>query len=104
MIEFLLLLAALAIPAFLGHLLRLVRPQWTARRISYIAASPIPLLIAVACVFIIVEASMTPSEKCGVDACGMAMAMSVITLVIAFALFVIGAIIVPLWLRHTEKP
>ena len=59
---------------FLGK----VRSGWTNRRIIFVAALPIPAVVGLFCLYIFLNAVSSSQEACGVDACGMAAAVSVI--------------------------
>ena len=63
---------------FLGN----ARPSWTSRRITFLSALPVPSLVWLLCIYVFVGAATSSKEDCGVDACGMAMAFSIL---IAFA-------------------
>lgn len=79
------LLAALA-----SWLLGGKRRDWTQRQVALISALPLPALFGVACGFVFVRAYLAPQDKCGVDACAMAMDFAVIGLFWAVVGYGIG--------------
>jgi len=102
--DFLLIVTVPAIiAAILAGIIGWFRPAWGLRATVATAALPFPALIWTLCLFIYIRASNAPAEKCGVDACGMAMAFSMIIAgysVITFALGAFLATIVKLWVSR----
>lgn len=66
------------VAAIASLLLAWLRPKWSTRRTVLVAALPMPALGALICFFLFVSASLASEEKCGVDACGMAMMFATI--------------------------
>ena len=88
--EILIYLSACIVAAlFTMTVLRFVRPQWGVRRTSMLAALPIPVLTIVLCAVIVINAYRTPAGQCGVDACGMAIGLSMIAAIIALGSYVV---------------
>ena len=65
------------------------RPTWSGRRLRLFAASPVPVIVALFCIWLFIDASFVSSKaECGVDACGMAAMFALIGLAysaVAFA-------------------
>jgi hypothetical protein len=55
-----------------------LRPHWGLGRISVAASMPLPALALLLGGFVFVRATSATPEHCGVDACGMAVAFSLI--------------------------
>ena len=68
------------------------RTPWSRRRVTWIAAAPIPVLGALLAVAISVDAMTASKERCGVDACGMAMMAAFELLFTAGMAFIFSAI------------
>lgn len=66
------------------------REHWSKRRVMLVAASPPAGLVALPCIALIGITLATPSEKCGVDACGMALYASLYGLGFALLGFMAG--------------
>jgi len=77
--DFVLLMAAcIAIPAIISWLLAKFKSSWTPRKRVLVSALPLPALIWLLCTFVFLDAAFASEAECGVDACGMAMAFSII--------------------------
>ena len=70
-------------------LLRWRFPQWGVRRTTVLSALPVPAATILLCAWVAVKTALTPASRCGVDACGMAMAFALIVAVIALVCFVL---------------
>lgn len=78
-------------PAAAGPLLYWSRPTWSGRRVRLVAASPLPVLISLFCMWLFIDASFLSSkDECGVDACGMAAMFAVIGMTYVVIAFVIS--------------
>jgi hypothetical protein len=75
------------------------RPLWSVAKTAFVAAMPLPLLASMLFIYIIVDAARTPSEKCGVDACAMAIAFSCVGIIYCLAAYFLAAIIAAIVLR-----
>ena len=64
---------------------------WSRRRLILTASVPLPLLGALLCVGLLASPMLTSPERCGVDACGMAMAFATFGLAYAAGAFLLGA-------------
>lgn len=92
--DFGILLAVTLVPSvLLAFVLLRVRPAWTQRTIVWVSAMPIPAVIVLVCAFVFFNALTTSREACGVDACGMAMAFSIILVGYALAAFGVAALV-----------
>ena len=60
-------------------------PGWSAYKVVLLSAAAVPSLIAALAVVLFANAALSPAEKCGVDACGMAMAVAVYLMAAAVA-------------------
>ncbi|WP_159759606.1 hypothetical protein [Sphingomonas sp. 8AM] len=65
--------------------------RWSRRRLILTASMPLPSLGALVCVAVFARAVLTPAERCGVDACGMAMMFATSGLAYAAGAFLLGA-------------
>lgn len=74
-----------------GVLLVLRGRGWSRRRLILTASVPLPLLGALLCVALFVSAMLASAERCGVDACGMAMAFAMFGLAYAAGALLLGA-------------
>lgn len=82
-------LFALVVPYSVTLLVMRFRQCWSRQKTAFAAALPLALLIWVPCIWLFVDAALSPKEECGVDACGMAMMFATIGIfygLIAFAL------------------
>jgi hypothetical protein len=107
MIELIALVLALAISPLAGFLLRSRFPLWNRGRVWALAALPLPLLIWTVCIVLFVRASTASKEACGVDACGMTMAASMVValMTIPFFFLCLSLAIAGDWLaRRRAKP
>ena len=77
-----------------GIFLRVFRPNWSARRTAVGAAVPLPAVTAGVCLWLLIGAMDASREECGVDACGMFGAFSVLGLATAAVGFVLGLLAV----------
>ncbi|PZU11662.1 hypothetical protein [Sphingomonas sp.] len=75
------------------------RPSWSFAKTAFVAAIPLPLLVSLLLIYIIVDAARTPFEKCGVDACAMAIAFSAVGIIYCLAAYFVAAIIAAIVLR-----
>mgnify|MGYP000848354790 CR=1 FL=1 len=83
---------ATAVAAVLaGVLLVRVGRGWSRRPVILTASVPLPLFGALLCVALFVSALLSPPERCGVDACGMAMMFATFELAYAAGAFLLGA-------------
>ena len=64
-------------------------PQWSVRRTSALSAAPVPVVTILLCAWVVIKSALTPASRCGVDACGMAIAFALIVAVIALIGFVL---------------
>ncbi|WP_028966009.1 hypothetical protein [Sphingomonas phyllosphaerae] len=74
-----------------GVLLVRLGRGWSRRRVILTASMPLPLLGALLCVGVFVSALLASPERCGVDACGMAMMFATFGLAYAAGAFLLGA-------------
>lgn len=74
-----------------GVLLVRLDRGWSRRRVILTASVPLPLLGALSCIGLFVSAMLSPPERCGVDACGMAMMFATFGLAYAAGAFLLGA-------------
>ena len=74
-----------------GVLLLLHGRGWSGRRLVLTASLPLPALGALSCVGLFVHATLSPPERCGVDACGMAAIFAMFGLAYAAGAFLLGA-------------
>ena len=79
------------------------RTCWSERKIAIVAALPLPALVSVLCLYVLVGAFTASSEECGVDACGMAAAASMIMLLVAGLAFALGLITARIVLRKVRR-
>lgn len=90
------------LPAVLLALAMLyVRPGWSRWRIVLSAAAPFPAIGLAVAAALFLDAAMTPPDRCGVDACAMAMAGAFVIAtwcLTAFALSVLACAGVMRWL------
>lgn len=93
MLTFLFLIVGLAVPLSLAWSFARFRHDWSKRKIVLWSAAPIPLIGAVPCLFVVINAMTTPAERCGVDACGMAIAAGLAMLGLLAAIFIGWAIL-----------
>lgn len=96
-------LALLAVNGLLslgsGGLLTRRKPEWTRRKVTLIAAAPVPGTLGVLAALLVLNAffdAITDRESCGVDACGMEMAFGTIVLVALLLVYVLT--LVPAWI------
>lgn len=86
-----------AIPLLLSVLFCFVisgsKPDWPLWRSSLVSAAILPVPILLLCIWLFVSTLLTPAEKCGVDACGMAMLAATMVGAGAVALLVIGSLL-----------
>ncbi|MEP9357277.1 hypothetical protein [Sphingomonas sp. KR3-1] len=84
----------LGLPIFLTILLGFAvagaRPNWPVWRSSLLSAAILPVPILALCAWLFVSVLLSPAEKCGVDACGMAAMAAMFVGSGALALFLIG--------------
>ena len=81
-----------AAAAVLAGLLLVMRgPSWSRRRLFLTASLPLPSLGALLCAGLFIHAMLSPPERCGVDACGMAMMFATFGLAYAAGAFLLGA-------------
>ncbi|HEU0067268.1 MAG TPA: hypothetical protein VFQ57_08530 [Sphingomonas sp.] len=88
-----LVLFPVGVAAMAGGMLAWLRPKWSTRRTTLMAALPLPTLGALVCLVMFGSALLTDKEKCGVDACGMLMMFSLIGLGYAAVAAGLGAVI-----------
>lgn len=93
MLTLLFLIVGVAVPFALAWSFGRFRTDWSKRKVVLWSAGPIPAIGAVPCLIVIVNAMTTPAERCGVDACGMAMAAGLAMLGFLAAIFVVWAIL-----------
>ena len=79
------------VAAVLAGIISWIRPAWSLRATVAAAALPLPSVIWALCLFIYVRASTAPAEKCGIDACGMAMAFSIVIATYTVLTLALGA-------------
>lgn len=82
----------IAVAVLLNVILHLCRPLWSRRRIALISAFPVPSIALAICIYVFIGAATASAEKCGVDACGMAMMFATFGAGIAVAGFATGVI------------
>ena len=56
------------------------------------SALPVPVVVWLLCGYVFLNAAVASKAECGVDACGMAMAFSVLIAAVAFLGFGVGAL------------
>jgi hypothetical protein len=84
------LLVCFVVAALSTIVLLVSKPAWSSGRTTVIAASPVPLLLLAICLYVFVRAAAAPAEKCGLDACGMAMMFATFGAGVALAGFAAG--------------
>jgi hypothetical protein len=84
------LLGALGFAVLFGFGLARLRPAWSPARVALVAATPLPMVGGGLCLYIFQSAANTPQDKCGVDACGMAMVAAIYCLTFCVGVFLIG--------------
>ena len=76
--------------ALAGVALHRWRPSWSLRRLSFVAALPVPALVSLLCTAFFARVVTTPREYCGVDVCGMAMGGTMMLATVTLWAFVIS--------------
>ena len=89
--------------AALSRLCERRRERWSNRRIIYIAALPLPLMIFGLCAYLFAISAMGSKQDCGVDACGMAMGAAMVGSVGALLLYLLGIGVSALTLRGRDE-
>lgn len=64
-------------------------PHWSGRRMSAVAALPVPVATMLVCLYVAAKTMLTPRTQCGVDACGMALGFSMVVAIIAVLGFLV---------------
>lgn len=80
------------------------RRGWPIQRTIFTAASPIPCITILLCVYVFMDAALASKESCGVDACGMAMAAAVILASAAMLLYILGVAVALVTVWFTLRP
>ena len=81
-----------------------IRPTWSRRRVSLMAALPVPLLMWSLCTFLFVDAMSASKEECGVDACGMAAVASIFGAAIGLAGYIVGVVMSVFTYSFANRP
>jgi hypothetical protein len=79
------------------------RAHWGPVRASLIASACLPTLGVAFCLWVFVRAATDTREHCGVDACGMAMAFSMIIAIDFLAIFLVTALLCYTMLRVLRR-
>jgi hypothetical protein len=99
-VTFLVLLAANGLLSVgLGGLITRWKRNWTRRRVIYLAAAPVPLVLGLLCSLIVGRAfidALTNPKSCGVDACAMEMAFGTMALGALLAIYLLS--LMPAWI------
>jgi hypothetical protein len=93
MIMLLFLVVGCGLPLSLAWSFARFRHDWSKRKVVLWSAAPFPMIGAVPCLIVVINAITTPAERCGVDACGMAIAAGLGILGLLAAIFVGWAIL-----------
>jgi Zn-dependent protease with chaperone function len=93
------LLFAAGMALLIGHR----NAHWRRRSIVLASALPLPAITLVFCIFVYVDAALTPPEKCGLDGCAMAQAGSIMLALSAMALMLLGCFAVLIVLRTRRR-
>ncbi|NWK95467.1 hypothetical protein DM806_07250 [Sphingobium lactosutens] len=96
-------LAITALSVLCSHWIVALRPRWSSRRIALLSALPLPLLACLLAAFVFLRAAMASKQDCGVDACGMAMAGSMMLGLTALILYLVAFAIVYLIVQGYRK-
>ncbi|URD61370.1 hypothetical protein M8312_02320 [Sphingomonas sp. KRR8] len=90
LVELGLLALCVFLPAVIAWWLVHRRPRRSNQRIALVAALPLTVLVFAVLPLAIVSTLLTPAERCGVDACGMLVAASMMVAALSPIPFVIG--------------
>lgn len=102
MIAFCLISFLFAPPAIgLAAANRRLLPDWSTLRLNLLSSAPLPALVLAESIWLYVDAGDTPRERCGVDACGMAMLAASMFGMVAVAGFLASAAACRLYLSRT---
>lgn len=80
----------LALTVLFGFAVAGSKPDWPVWRSSLVSAVILPVPVLVFCIWLFVSTLFTPAEKCGVDACGMAMLAAMLVGGGALGLLLVG--------------
>jgi hypothetical protein len=69
-----------------------LRPGWSSRRVMLISAGAMPVILLGLCGLLFAHATLSSPARCGVDACGMAMAAAYYGGLAALVGWAIGAL------------
>jgi hypothetical protein len=83
-------LALLGVVLVLSFVVATHWPDWPLWRMSLFSAAMLPLPVLALCVWVFVDAMLTPAALCGVDACGMAMVAGMFLGAGAIGLFLVS--------------
>ena len=83
--------------------LRRWKSSWSTLKVATLAALPIPALATSLFAFVIADAWSTPRERCGVDACGMAIAAGLFMIMLMGVYYLISVGITVAMLRARSK-
>lgn len=101
-------LIALAFTTAIALLATRYRPNWTKGKIAVVAAMPIPSLLFLPSIFLILRSKAFEyfnPEACGLDGCGLDMALGIIGTLSALAIFGVTALLAVLIARsHVSRP
>lgn len=72
--DLVILLSIATLPAIVAALLLTkLQAHWSAIKIIAWSATPVPAVLVMLCAIVFINAASSSRERCGVDACGMAM-------------------------------
>jgi hypothetical protein len=91
---------AAAAAGLLARRLARYKARWSLGRIALVAALPVPAMLAILPLCLWLDASFTSDEKCGVDACAMAMMIALMALIGVFVVFLYSILIA--WLAQAK--
>lgn len=82
------------------------RPNWTKGKIAVVAAIPVPSLLFLPSIFLILRSKAFEyfnPEACGLDGCGLDMALGIIGTLSALAIFAVAALLALLIARSHKS-
>ena len=92
MTDVLILLIGIAAPALIAFCLAKWRVDWGWRKILALSSLPVPALITIPSALAMISGFTTPPNNCGVDACGMAIAVGMMGLMAAALIAGVGSL------------
>lgn len=93
MADWIFVISLALVPLVLGLSFGKYRRSWSRRKCALVSAALLPGLICIPGILLIVVTIATPSKDCGVDACGMTIAVAMMGLFAAFVGFAIGFVL-----------